>query len=49
MTARTFNALAAARVLEAAGIEAEHAEAISHPAGPSGYAPLRSHRPRRTP
>ena len=49
MTASTFNALAAARNLKAAGIEAEHAEAIAHPSGPSGYTPLRSHRPRRTP
>ena len=35
MTASTFNALAAARVLKAAGIEA----AIAHPAGPSGTLP----------
>ena len=45
MTASTFNALAAARGLKAAGIEA----AIAHPLVPSGYTPLRSHRPERTP
>ena len=49
MIASTFNALAVARDLKAAGIEAGHAEAIAYPAGPSGYTPLRSHRPRRMP
>ena len=47
MTASTFNALAAACDLKATGIEYEHAEDIAHPAGPSGYTPLWSHRPRR--